>query len=268
MFADFISGGIAGLTSRTFTAPLELYRMQRQNAFMPGSTIREVVSKEGIRYLWKGNGTNCIRIIPQNAINYSMYKYCNNILMSYIHDISLRNFISGILAGGVAIYLTYPLETIRSRLSLQHKNSHYNGIMNAIRSTSIRDLYRGSMMSVIGFAPFTGLSFSSYGIYKTCMTKYGNYNSDVIHIVSGGLSGVTALCITYPTDLIRRRLQLQNFDINVPKYSGIRDCTCKILKHEGIRGLYRGLFAGLLKSFPTVAIQFYTLERVSMLLKN
>ena len=55
MDKDLLIGGLSGIISRTVTAPLELWKMQRQNFFIPNSTFRDVLQKEGFRYLWKGN---------------------------------------------------------------------------------------------------------------------------------------------------------------------------------------------------------------------
>ena len=44
----------------------------------------------------------------------------------------------------------------------------------------------------------------------------------MINLFAGGFAGMSAVSYTYPTDLIRRRLQLQGFDKTVPKYNGIR----------------------------------------------
>ena len=64
---------------------------------------------------------------------------------------------------------------------------------------------------------------------------------------------MTAISITYPTDLIRRRLQLQHFGSeNVPKYNGIIHCAIKILRSEGLVGLYRGLPAAYIKNIPYI----------------
>ena len=77
-----------------------------------------------------------------------------------------------------------------------------------------------------------------------------------------------AVTITYPSDLIRRRLQLQGFDSSVPTYNGIIDCLIKIYRQEGIKGFYRGLLANYVKTGPTVAIQFWTIEYLNSLLNN
>ena len=76
MLVDLVLGGLSGVISRTLTAPLELYKFQRQNFFIPNSTIRDVLKKEGFRYLWKGNGTNCLRVFPQTGINYGIFEFC------------------------------------------------------------------------------------------------------------------------------------------------------------------------------------------------
>ena len=62
---DMFIGGAAGIISRTATAPIELYKIQRQNQYLKDANFRSVLKKEGIRYLWKGNMTNCLRVFPQ-----------------------------------------------------------------------------------------------------------------------------------------------------------------------------------------------------------
>ncbi len=267
MLIDLIIGGLSGVISRTLTAPLELYKIQRQNAFIPNSTIRDVLKKEGLRYLWKGNGTNCIRVFPQTAINYGVFEFSKEHVLYGIENKQIKNLLAGSLGGSVSITLTYPLETIRSRLTLQTCNSHYNGFLHACRSIPIRDMFKGLRMSILGFAPFTALSFSTYFTYREYLENNTNLNKDLLKVIGGGMAGTTAVSITYPSDLIRRRLQLQNFDPTVPKYGGIIDCVRKIVKMEGIVGLYRGLPATYIKLFPTIGIQFLAMERLNECLK-
>ena len=264
MYYDIISGAIAGVVSRTAVAPIELYRIQRQNSFIPSSTIKEVVKKEGIRYLWKGNGINCIRVVPQLAINWTVYQKLKPINESFIKDQNISNFVSGVETGITAMFLTYPLEISRSFLSLQTNKNKYTGILDIFRKNSIRQLYQGVHASLFGYGLLTGLQYSSYG-YINSLIKDTPFDTKIL---SGGICGCFSVSIMYPTDLIRRRLQIQNFDKSVPKYNGIFDCVKKIVKTEGIPGLYRGVMANYVKTFPTFAIQFYILDKLSFLLKN
>ena len=67
-------GGCSSIVSRTSTSPLEIYRLQKQNKFIPGSSLKHILKNEGILGFWKGNGVNCIRVFPQYAINYTIYR--------------------------------------------------------------------------------------------------------------------------------------------------------------------------------------------------
>ena len=264
MFADFISGAVAGIVSRTLVAPVELWRVQKQNSFIPNATIKDVLKKEGIRYLWKGNGTNCLRVVPQLAINWSVYQKIKPINENLFESKNVANFISGVETGVTAMFLTYPLEVSRTFLSLQTNKNKYNGIIDIFKKNTIPQLYRGVHASLIGYGLLTGLQYTSYG-YINNLIKDTPFDTK---LMSGGICGCFAVTIMYPSDLIRRRLQIQTFDKSVPQYNGIIDCIRKIVKSEGIPGLYRGLTVNYLKTFPTFAIQFYVLDEMKKLLKK
>ena len=264
---DLYIGGISAIISRTLTAPLELFKLQRQNSFMPYSTLRDVIRKEGPLYLWKGNATNCIRAFPQFSINYAVFEYSKSHIFSSIQNPRQRNFLAGGISGMTALTCMYPLETLRSRLSLQICHNHYKSIGDAIKKMSLKDMYQGLKMSLIGFGPYNALNFSLY-FYFTESLQNTNTHPFFQKFLAGGLSGVGAVSITYPTDLIRRRLQLQGFDSNVPRYKGILDCVSKITRTEGVKGLYRGLLATYIKLFPTTAIQFLVMDMCNEEFKN
>jgi|TARA_B110000444_G_C18825172_1_gene589918 solute carrier family 25 phosphate transporter 23/24/25/41 len=257
---DLIIGGTAAVVSRTLTAPLELYKIQAQNRYLKGSTMRNVVKKEGFRYLWKGNGVNCARAFPQFAINYALFEYSReNIANNIVKNETMKNFIAGGLSGIGSMMCIYPLETVRTRLSLQMCNSHYTTPYNALKNIPIRQLYGGLGMSLLGFGPFSALNFSFFHLYKDLFTQLG-MDSTSNKLLSGGLGAVSAVSITYPTDLIRKRLQMQGFDDSVPKYTGIIDCVRKLYNIGGYKELYRGLLPTYIRLFPCFAIQFWCLE--------
>ena len=264
MFIDLITGGLAGAVSRTATAPLELYKIQSQNRFIPHSTLRNVVRKEGFFHLWKGNGVNCIRICPQISVNYAVFKKTQKYLSHKNSNTNKINFLSGLMGGAIGITSIYPLETIRSRMSLQTCKSHYSGMYDCFKKMGWREMYQGLGTSIIGFAPFNALSFTFFYYLKNHLDIEKNTHK----LVCGGLSGMSAVTITYPTDLVRRRLQLQGFDASVPEYTGMVDCMKKIIRCDGVRGLYKGLGACYMKIFPTLAVQFWTIEKCNDLFKK
>ena len=170
---DLIIGGLAGVISRTATAPLELYKMQLQNNYLKESTIINVVKREGIRFLWKGNLTNCIRVFPQFSINYGVYNECKTKHFYYIQNEKIKNFVSGGVAGLVSMTTVYPLETIRTRLALQMQRSHYTTPWNVVKKLTIPELYGGLKISLLGFGPFNAF-IEGWGLYSEGLGDYQN----------------------------------------------------------------------------------------------
>lgn len=263
---DLFIGGTAGVVSRTLTAPIELYKIQKQNPFIPYATLSDVVKKEGILGLWKGNMVNCIRICPQMSINFLCYHKSNKYIWKKVFSNNeyVAHFFSGTTGGFISTICVYPLETTRSRLSLQINNSKYNGIMHTLNSMSLKEMYRGLPVGIIGFVPYNSFNFLFYHFIKDSLREKHIFNNNVslLHLFSGGFAGMFSVMITYPTDLIRRRMHIQGFDSSVPKYNNARECCKKIFFHEGFHGFYRGLFPCLLKQFPATAIQFCIMEKL------
>ena len=256
-------GGCSSIVSRTCTSPLELYRLQKQNRFIPGSSLKHIFKNEGVFGFWKGNGVNCMRVFPQYAINYTIYR---NVLEHMKLENKFHNiFASSFLAGSLSMLCIYPLETSRTFLSLQSNKNQYKNFLDIIKKVPFKNLYGGSMMSVMGFAPWNAISLTTFNIYKDLLHKhYEVKNPNLMKLLCGGFAGMTAISITYPTDLIRRRLQLQHFGCDsVPDYNGIIDCAKKVVKSEGLIGLYRGLPAAYMKTFPSLAIQLYMIDTLS-----
>ena len=251
-FNNFSIAAISTASAKTLSAPFELWRIQRQNHFIPNSTIRDVVKKEGIRYLWKGNITNVVKGVPQYSINYALFRI--------IDDKIENKFVSGICSGALSIGSIYPLETTRTYLSLQTNKNKYRGIYDCLKRTPIRNLYQGFSMSLIGFGSFTGWLFY--------LQSKLNENYPDLAPINGGLASMGALSFSYPTDLMRRRLQLQKFDKSVPIYRNNIDVIKKIKQNEGIRGFYKGIHANLVKSFVQWSIHFYILETLNKLIKK
>ena len=83
VFAAFLAGGVAGAVSRTVVSPLErlkiLFQIQsagRTGYKLPiGQGLMKMWRDEGWRGLMRGNGANCIRIIPYSAVQFASYNF-------------------------------------------------------------------------------------------------------------------------------------------------------------------------------------------------
>lgn len=74
------------------------------------------------------------------------------------------------------------------------------------------------------------------------------------------------IIVSYPLDLIRRRLQIQGFsteiNANSVEYNGMIDAFRKIWKYEGIFGFYRGILPNVLKVAPAMGVSFFVYEKM------
>jgi solute carrier family 25 phosphate transporter 23/24/25/41 len=67
--------------------------------------------------------------------------------------------------------------------------------------------------------------------------------SDVETLSAGSVSQT----LTYPFDVLRRKMQVTGMKDGSVKYSGALDALRSIIRTEGVVGLYRGLWPNLRK---------------------
>lgn len=265
-FKHLMIGGSAACIARTCCAPLELFRLQRQNPYIPNTTLKDVINKEGIRYLWKGNFTNCARAFPQFAITWAVFQNSIKITDQYFENPTISRLAAGGIAGGVSQAIIYPLETTKTLLSYQTNKGKYTGIGDVLRKTPIKHLYRGLPVGLAMHIPWNSIQLNSFSFYKDKLNTY-NIPPFISKMLCGAAAGVTSITMVYPTDLIRRRLQLQGFDPNVPKYNNAFHAVKTIIKTSGFKGLYKGLWTNYPKTLATFSIQYLVLDSLNSYFK-
>lgn len=83
VMASFCAGGVAGAVSRTVVSPLErlkiLFQVQsvgrEEYKLSVGKGLAKMWRDEGWRGMMRGNGTNCIRIVPYSAVQFGSYSF-------------------------------------------------------------------------------------------------------------------------------------------------------------------------------------------------
>ena len=133
---SLLSGGVAGIVSRSLVAPLERVKLllQVQSLSAQGATPRHaprslghslsaIVSQEGVLGLWRGNSANCMRVFPSSALQFFCYGEFKRALYDGRDELAPHERLAaGSLAGAVAQTVTYPLDMIRARLSVDLRN--------------------------------------------------------------------------------------------------------------------------------------------------
>ncbi|NWR03419.1 ADT2 translocase, partial [Paradoxornis webbianus] len=178
------------------------------------------------------------------------------------------SFAKDFLAGGVAAAISKtavaPIERVKLLLQVQHASKqifadkHYKGIIDCVvripREQSVLSFWRGNLANVIRYFPTQALNFAFKDKYKQIFlggvdkrTQFWRYFADegssdrLLHLASGGAAGVTSLCFVYPLDFARTRLAADVGKAGADReFSGLGDCLIKILRSDGLGGLYQG----------------------------
>ncbi|RMX43096.1 hypothetical protein pdam_00006842 [Pocillopora damicornis] len=259
-----VSGGVAGALSRTCVSPLERVKILLQIQVKDpkfsgvGATLIKIGREEGLKGYFKGNGTNVLRIIPYSAVQFASYEEFKKLLKvseDLQNQTPLRRLVAGGLAGTTSVIATYPLDLVRTRLAAQCEGAErrYRNILHAFQ-TILKD--EGGLISdfVLGH-----LIVRARGAELKRMDKDRELPV-VVRLICGGLAGGISQTVTYPLDVVRRRMQMKGISGDLFAYTSTKHAFTTIVQVEGVKGLYKGMWPNLLKVAPLVGIQFVTYE--------
>ena len=118
---------------------------------------------------------------------------------------------------------------------------------------------------MIGIAPYASLKLTCYQTLKDKYhKKYNSQQIDVVtNLIMGAISGSIAITITYPTDLLRKRMQMQ---LTEGTNYTLSQMVMRIYQKTGITGLYSGLLATYVKVLPSTALAFALNEQFKIIL--
>lgn len=132
----------------------------------------------------------------------------------------------------------------------------------------ITGLYKGVTSPLIGAMLENSALFMTYGVIKQVLQvdsnpTLTNPNPMWKYYCAGGLSGISSAFVLTPVELIKCNMQVQNLNAsgnfkapNVKVYSSPIDVALKIVRSEGIQGLWRGNVSCLMREIPGNVVWF------------
>lgn len=256
---NMIAGGLAGCLGKTMTAPLSRLTVLSQvsslfpkdhphhsttpigHKFNIFGDLRRIVKQQGVLSLWNGNWTSVLHRFPYSAINFSVFEATNDHLSRITGktDTPTNRFIAGAASGAAACFVCYPLDLVRTRLTVANSFSGpgesqrppgtriYGIVKDIIIKEGVGGLYRGLPVSLFVTAPTLAISFSIYGFVKGRLLAVGGmfvqhkegetklqrqqgapHLSAVGSLCAGCLSGIASSCAIFPIDVVRKRMQV------------------------------------------------------------
>jgi len=284
------SGAIAGAVAKTVIAPADrvkiMYQVDAAKEFSLNGALRtakHIIETEGVRALWLGNGVQMIRVMPYAGVSFLAFPKYEAYLQKFISscapkfgiDLSTRDdelrifsrFFAGAAAGATATTMTYPLDMLRARFAAMGlaAKGPWADLSTLVKTQGLRSLYNGLSPTLLGIVPYAGISFTTFETLKSMHVKTANAKALAkgeqnsleaalpvsTRLLYGGMAGLMAQSITYPLDVVRRRVQVLGA-------TGLstRQAVMEIAKTEGIRGLYKGLSMNWVKGPLSVAVSF------------
>jgi hypothetical protein len=86
-----------------------------------------------------------------------------------------------------------------------------------------------------------------------------NY-STAIHLLAGGLAGISEHALMYPLDSIKTRMQIISANGSASVHSSVFQTVYKVGATEGLRSLWRGVSSVILGAGPSHALYFAVYE--------
>ncbi|KAK4989479.1 Pyrimidine nucleotide transporter, mitochondrial [Elasticomyces elasticus] len=194
---------------------------------------------------------------------------------------SWAHFVAGGIGGLASTTLTSPLDVLKTRLqsdfyqsqlsasrsargipspntlpfiraSLLHFRETFSLLALVPRTEGWRALFKGLGPNLVGVVPARAINFFAYGNGKRLISQKFNDGKEAawVHLVAAAQAGIVTGTATNPIWLVKTRLQLDKqrsgADGGGRQYKNALDCTMQTVRHEGVRGLYRGLSASYL----------------------
>lgn len=174
-------------------------------------------------------------------------------------------------AGGIAgKVIEYPFDTIKVRMQAggtgqfpSYANS--NEATYAIwRQEGFKGFFRGMSLPLAGTILETSCLFTTNGVLKRMLCEAGHLSPDSelpmrYVALSGAGTGFVVSWVLTPTELVKCRLQVPSPAPHL-RYLGPVDCLVKSIRAEGLRVLYRGHSATLLREVPGTMCWFGAYE--------
>ncbi|KAA1475991.1 mitochondrial tricarboxylate transporter [Dentipellis sp. KUC8613] len=181
----------------------------------------------------------------------------------------LHSLIAGTTAGAVEAFVTYPTEFVKTRSQFGGKREGpITIIRETLRTQGVKGLYSGCTALVVGNSAKAGVRFVSYDHFKHMLADKDGKVSPPRSLLAGlGAGMMEAIFAVTPSETIKTKL-IDDAKRPHPQYRGLIHGTASIVREEGLRGIYRGLFPVMMRQGANSAVRFTTYSTVKQFVQS
>ncbi|KAH9294667.1 hypothetical protein KI387_038255 [Taxus chinensis] len=184
----------------------------------------------------------------------------------------------------VAETCTFPIDITKTRLQLQHsRKGSLQTAMGIVQEEGLTGLYKGLPPALIRHIFYTTIRILSYEQLRNRFLEQSDHVTVLNRALIGGISGIlgqvrefsnsfynprpglpwssdtpktllstiiTLQVVASPADLIKVRMQADGcMGLKNPRYSGFADAIVKIIRADGVSGLWTGVLPNVQRAF-------------------
>ncbi|XP_068327280.1 mitochondrial uncoupling protein 3 [Pyrus communis] len=172
-----------------------------------------------------------------------------------------RKILLASVSAMVAETTTFPVDLTKTRLQLHgesvsvgstRRTNAFRVALEIVREQGPVGLYKGLSPAILRHLFYTPIRIVGYEQLRNSLKSDGGSLSLPAKALSGGISGVVAQLVASPADLVKVRMQADGRTVAQgmqPRYSGCFDALNKIVRAEGVGGLWKGVFPNVQRAF-------------------
>ena len=173
---------------------------------------------------------------------------------------AFKDVLASIVGSTACVYTGQPFDTVKVRMQVQP--GEFKGTIDCFRKTfkgeGITALWKGSLPALTGALSENAMAFGVNGLLKRYFFQQPDVNENrlfhYLHpFINGGITGAFTAVVLCPCDVVKCRAQLSRArGIN----ASVRDIVLSLYQTQGIRGLYTGFAAQVMRDIPFYASFF------------
>lgn len=270
-----MAGGFAGGLEIMCTFPTEYVKTQLQldgRASTPrftgiGDCISKTFNQHGFFGFYRGLSSLLYGSIPKASVRFMGYEALRNKMVDKDGKLTqVRTVLCGLGAGVMeAIVIVCPMETVKVKFihdqnqAVPKYKGFVHGVREIVKTEGIRGTYQGLTATIIKQGSNQAIRFFVFNNLKSSFQ--GGDNTVEIGMartfLCGGVAGAASVFGNTPIDVIKTRMQ----GLDRHLYKNTFHCAQMVLKHDGIKGFYKGTVPRLGRVVFDVAFVFMIYEK-------
>ncbi|KAL2238226.1 UNVERIFIED_CONTAM: Mitoferrin [Sesamum indicum] len=264
-----VAGAMAGIFVSLCLHPMDTVKTVIQSCRADQKPLhsigKSIIAERGMSGLYRGISSNILSSAPISAVYTFTYESVKKSLIPLLprEYHSLAHCTAGGCASIATSFIFTPSERIKQQMQVgSHYRNCWNALIQVVQKGGFLSLYAGWGAVLCRNVPHSVIKFYTYESLKPIMSSSIQSNAQAntsVTLVCGGLAGSMASLFTTPFDVVKTRLQTQ-IPGSTMTYNGVFNTLKEIEKHEGLKGLYRGLTPRLVMYMVQGALFFASYE--------